>query len=159
MNHLQQPICIQSEVEQPEIYNMLSLGSSSVEDEAALVGDRVECLADLSFPLDTEDGMKITDTLRFFTGDHPAAQFDQGTKQGSTYKCGACGRKENMFDDQAYSLSYKWHSIENLQSLATGGIYGKQAGTLKPFDSLKVDELWQELKARGVSHYNEERCT
>lgn len=62
MNHLQQPICIQQEVEQPEIY-MLSLGSSSVEDEAALVGDRVECLVDPSFPLDTKDGMKITDTL------------------------------------------------------------------------------------------------
>ena len=150
MNQLQQAICIQSEVEQPEIY-MLSLGSSSVEDEAALVGDRVECLADLSIPLDTEDGMKITDTLRFFTGDHPAAQFEQGTKQGGTYKCGACGCKESMFDDQAHSLSYKWCSLEDLQSVATGGIYGKKAGALKPFDSLKVDELRQELTARSVS--------
>ena len=42
MNHLQQAICIQSKVEQPEIY-MLFLGSCSVEDEAAIVGDRVEC--------------------------------------------------------------------------------------------------------------------
>ena len=58
-----------------------------------------------------------------------------------------------MFDDQAHSLRYKWRSLEDLQSLATGGIYGKQAGALKPFDSLKVDKLRQELKARGVSVY------
>ena len=33
---------VQSEVEQPEIY-MLSPASTSVEDQAALTGDRVEC--------------------------------------------------------------------------------------------------------------------
>ena len=149
MNNLQHAICIQSEVEQPEIY-MLSLGSSSVEDEAALVGDRVECLGDLSIPLETEEGMKITDTLRFFTGDHPAAQFEQGTKQGGTYKCGACGCKESRFDDQGHSLNYNWRSLGDLQSLAIGGVYGKKVGALKPFDSLKVNELRQELTARGV---------
>ena len=60
----------------------------------------------------------------FFTGDHPAAQFEQGTKQGGTYKCGACGCKESMFSDQAHSLDYNWCSLETLQSLAIGGAYG-----------------------------------
>ena len=128
---------------------MLSLGSSSVEDQAALIGDRVERLADLSIPLDTEKG-EIKDTLCFFTGDHPAAQFKQGTKQGGTYKCGACGCKETMFGDQAHSLNYTWRSLENLQSLVIGGAYGKCPGVLKPFDALKVGELRQELRARGV---------
>ena len=69
-------VCVQSEVEQPEIY-MFSLDSSSVEDQPALIGDRVECLADSSIFLDCEK-RKIKDTLRFFffTGDHPAAQFN-----------------------------------------------------------------------------------
>ena len=58
---------------------MLSLGSSSVEDEAAFVEDHMECLEYLFVPLDTED-RTIADTLQFFTGDHPAAQFEQGTK-------------------------------------------------------------------------------
>ena len=108
MNTLQRAICIQSEVEQPEIY-MFSLGSSSVEDEAALVGDRVECLADLSIPKNNI----------FSPGDHPAAQFEQGTKQGGTYKCGTCGSKESMFDDQGHSLSYKWCSLEDLHCTVT----------------------------------------
>ena len=129
--------------------DLLSLGSSSVEDEDALVGDRVECLEDLSVPVETEDGITITDTLRFFT-DHPAAQFEQGTKLGGTDKCGACGCKENRFDNQGHSLSHKWRSLEEIQSLATGGVYRKHVGALKPFDSLKVSELREELTARGI---------
>ena len=47
-------ICIQSEVEKPEIY-LLSLRGSSVEDQAALVGDRIDCLEDLSLTSDAEN--------------------------------------------------------------------------------------------------------
>ena len=81
---------IQAEVEQPEIH-LLACGSSSVEDQAALIGDRLTCLRELSKPVKTETGIEITDTLRFFTGDHPATQFEQGSKQGGNYKCGVCG--------------------------------------------------------------------
>ena len=122
-------------MEQPEIY-LLSLRSSSVEDR-----DQVECLADVSVPLESANGIEITDTIRFFTGDHPAAQFEQGTKQGGTYKCGACGCKEAMLDDQGHSLSYSWCSLQHLQTLATGGVFGKQPGALRPFDTLKVNDL------------------
>ena len=38
---------IQCEVEQPEIY-LLVLGSSSVEDQAAVIPDRAECLSNES---------------------------------------------------------------------------------------------------------------
>lgn len=88
-------ISVQSQVEQPEIY-LLSAGTSTVEDQAALIADRFDCLSDLSTPIETKDGIQITDRLRFFTGDHPATQFEQGTKQGGTYKCGACGCQENV---------------------------------------------------------------
>ena len=129
---------------------MLSLGSSSVEDQAAVIGDRVECLADLSIPLESANRIEIKDTIRFCTGDHPVAQFEQGTKQGGTYKYGACGCKEAMFDDQGHSLNYSWRSLQHLQALATGGIFGKQPGALRPFDTLKVNYLRQELGARSV---------
>lgn len=41
---------VQCQVEQPEIY-MLVLGSSSVEDQAAVIADRIECLSDLANPV------------------------------------------------------------------------------------------------------------
>ncbi len=94
------------------------------------------------------------DTLRFFIGDHPAAQFEQGTKQGGTYKCGTCGCKEALFSDQAHALLHPWRPLKQLQSLATGGTLGKQAGMLRPFHTLKIKDLKDELQARGVQIMN-----
>ncbi len=128
-------ISVQSEVEQPEVY-LLSAGSSSTEDQAALVGDRINCLLGLPTPVQTDSGIAITDTLRFFTGDYPATQFEQGSKQGGMYKCGTCGCKETLFSDQAHSLIHPWRPLKELQSLATGGTLGRHAGMLRPFDHL-----------------------
>ena len=50
---------IQAEVEQPEIH-LLACGSSSVEDQAALIGDRLSCLLGLSEPVKSETGIEIT---------------------------------------------------------------------------------------------------
>ena len=50
---------------------MLSLaGSSLVEEQAAVIGDCIDCLQDLSLTLDAGNEMQIKDTLRYFTGDH-----------------------------------------------------------------------------------------
>ena len=138
---------VQAEVEQPEIH-LLALCSSSVEDQTALIGDRLSCL-ELSEPVKTDTGIEFTDTLRFFTGDHPATQFEQGSKQGGTYKCGVCGCQEYLFDDQAHTLQHKWRSPQQLQTLALSGRFGRQPGALRPFD-LRVKELRSELEARGV---------
>ncbi len=142
-------IDVQAEVEQPEIY-LLSLGSSSVADQAALIGDRLDCMIRLSSPVVSSNGLEIYDTTRFFTGDHPAAQFEQGTQQGGRYKCGACGCKDTMFTDQAHSLRCHWRSLQELQELAVGGVYGSKPGATKPLEKLRIGELREELKARGV---------
>ena len=97
----------------------------------------------------TDTGIEISDTLRFFTGDHPATQFEQGSKQGGTYKCGVCGCQEYLFDDQAHTLQHKWRTPQDLQMVATGGIFGRRAGVLRPFD-LKVQQLRSEIAARGL---------
>lgn len=121
-----------------------------MEDQAALIGDRLSCIEDLKTAVTTSDGVEITDALRFFTGDHPATQFEQRTKQGGTYKCGVCGCNECLFDDQALSLFHEWRTPAQLQSIATNGTFGKQAGVLQPFN-LKVNELRMELGARGIT--------
>ncbi len=139
---------IQAEVEQPEIH-LLALGSSSVADQASNIGDRLPCILDLSEPVKTETGIEIIDTLRFFIGDHPATQFEQGSKQGGIYKCVACGCQGHLYDDQAHALQHKWRNPQELQTVATSGRYGRQAGVLKPFH-LKVNELRTELEARGI---------
>ena len=66
---------------------MICAGSSTHEDQAALLQDRVDCLHSLHEQITASNGLKITDKLRFFAGDHPAQQFERGTQQGGKYKC------------------------------------------------------------------------
>ncbi len=51
-----------------------------------------------------------------------------------------------MMDDLPHTLQLPWRS---LQQLATSGKFGKIPGKLKPFHSIKVDQLKEELCARG----------
>ena len=124
---------IQSIVEQPEIH-LLSLGSLSIADQAAVVGDRRSCLFDLPTPLTTR-GVAVHDNLRVFTGDHPALQFERGTQQGGKYKCGTCGCVDKKLDDPAHSLRLNWRSLKVLQDTATSGVYGNKPGVPKPFSN------------------------
>ena len=144
-------IDVQSEIEQPEIH-MLALGSSSIEDQAALLPERVACLRDLNTTIMASNGVPITDRLHFFTGDKPAAQFERGTQIGGTYKCGGYGCKDAMMDDQAHALRCTLRSVRDLQDIAISGTFGKQSNVLKPFDQLLVAQLKQELLAR--KHYD-----
>ena len=146
-----QNIDVQSEIEQPEIH-MLALGSSSIEDQAALIPERIACLHDLNTTITATNGVTVTDRLHFFTGDKPAAQFERGTQIGGAYKCGGCGCKDAMMDDQAHALRCTLRSFEDLQDIAVAGTFGKQPNVLKPFDQLLVAQLKQELLAR--KHYD-----
>ena len=78
---------IQAEIEQPQLH-ILALCSSSVEDQAALISDRRECIQELSINLQDSKGTLICDELVFFYGDKAAQQVERGTQQGGTYKCG-----------------------------------------------------------------------
>lgn len=122
-----QGVCLQSEIEQPEIY-LLSLEGSSVEDQLALIGDRIDCLTNLRTTIDAGNGIMIHNNMWMFTGDHPAAQFEQGTKLGGEVITNVFVAV--LFDDQAHALQYKWRQLSELQSLATQGVYGKQAGII-----------------------------
>ena len=85
---------IQSLVEEPMIY-MIAPCSFSPVDQLALVGDRLECLQELSLPVKASNGIEVNDCLRFLCGDKPAQQFERGTQIGGIYKCGGCGCKDD----------------------------------------------------------------
>ena len=55
---------LQKYVEQPEIY-MICMSSSSVDDQAAIIPDRLECLSSLLQPLISRNGVDVNDVLRF----------------------------------------------------------------------------------------------
>ena len=86
---------IQSLVERPKLY-IMAAGSSSVEDQVAIIQDRIDCLHELSANLTASNGVVIHNKMSFFIGDHPAQQFKRGTQQGGKFKCGGCGVRDTL---------------------------------------------------------------
>ena len=78
-------------------------------------------------------GCQSWTVFNFFTGDKPAAQFERGTQIGGTFKCGGCGCKDTLMDDQAHVL---WCPLREVQKIAVAGIFGEQPLILKRFDQL-----------------------
>ena len=128
---------------------MIAPSSSSPSDQLSLIGDRLECLTELSQMIASSRGIEFHDDLRFFCGDKPAQQFERGTQIGGTFKCGSCGCKDFMMQDLAHALNCKWRSLTDLQQLVAAGTYGKKQGHLKPLDGLRIQELRNELQSRG----------
>ncbi len=58
-------IDIQATVETPMIH-LLAAGTSSIDDQAALLQDRIDCLKSLSENVTTSNGIEISDQLVFF---------------------------------------------------------------------------------------------
>ena len=142
---------LQSVVEEPELH-MLVVCSSSVDDQASLIKDRISCLKELPTMLHSTNGVEVKDKLLFFYGDKPAQQMERGTQQGGKYKCGSCGCESHMMDDTAYSFRCECRSLSDLQAIALAGKYGKQKGVVRPFTGLTTEQLQSELRARNVFH-------
>ena len=56
---------LQAYIEEPEIH-VLAMNSSSIEDQAALISDRMECIRELNTDLKAADNIAISDKLLFF---------------------------------------------------------------------------------------------
>ena len=143
-----QKVNLQETIEEPLAY-MIAPCSSSPSDQLSLIGDRLECLTQLTQTVVSNCGIAIQDELRFFCGDKPAQQFERGTQVGGTFKCGSCGCKDVMMQDLAHALNCKWRSLSDLQQLILAGTYRKTPGCLKPLDGLRIHELRKELQSRG----------
>ena len=68
---------IQEYVEEGEIH-IVAHGSSSLSDQACIIPERLAELDGLCEAVTTKSGIYIKDTLEFFKGDKPAAQFEAG---------------------------------------------------------------------------------
>ena len=103
------PISIQTLVERPVIH-LIAAGTSAVDDQLALLQDRIDCLHDLSLSITSSNGINVNDKLKFFIGDHPAQQFERGTQLGGNFKCGGCSVRS--MSDLAHTLQLTWRDLQ-----------------------------------------------
>ena len=80
---------VQEFVEEGEIH-FIAHGSSSLADQACLIPERLAELEGLNEPLCTAGGIQIADTLKYFKGDKPAAEFEAGISCGGSFPCVGC---------------------------------------------------------------------
>ena len=143
---------IQTIIGSPEVY-IVGRPSSSDSEQLAYVDSRLECLEEISLPLQTREGQEIHDVMRFFHGDNPAQQFECGQQKGGTYYCSTCGVNANRVHELDYSFRCTHISFSDRQKLILEGTISKQqtlAGNNKPTKNLKKAELLKELNSRNI---------
>ena len=140
---------IQTLIERPVIH-LMAAGTSAVDDQLALLQDRIDCVNDLSTNITSSNSIIVHDKLKFFVGDYPAQQFEHGTQLGGNFKCGGCSIKSSMMGDLAHTLQLNWRDLQDQQDLVIKGKFGKQPCNSKPFDRMLIADLKQELHSRGI---------
>ena len=71
---------------------------------------------------------EITDIVRFFHGDGPAAQFEAGNKQGGHYCCVGCGAHSGRFSDIAYCYRAPKRNLQERQEFVLKGKAWRKGG-------------------------------
>ena len=104
---------VQAYIEEPEIY-IIAMSSSSIENQAALISNRLSCISEMKETVSTKNNIAIKDRLMFFTGDKPASQFERGTQVGGNYPRGSGGSHVKRLDDFAYCSIAKMRSLQRI---------------------------------------------
>ena len=143
---------VQASIEKPHLY-ILGQSGSSIADQMKFVPTRQDDLRNLKQPIKTEEGIDVSDEMRFMNGDNPSIQFESGNQHGGHKGCSGCDGDLNLSYDLEYMHNRKYCTLEERQKLVLAGIEGKK-GQLHPFKDLKVDALKAELVARGFADIN-----
>ena len=147
---------VQECIEEGTIH-MLAHASSTLEDEAILIPERLAELDGLTDEITSSSGIKIVDTLRFFKGDKPAAQFEAGVSCGGNYPCVGCTCHRDRFADFAHAVQCEQRSVKGIQEVALAGHFGRVPGKIKFYEDLTSNQLRLELEKRGVKEYSSDK--
>ena len=97
---------VQEYIEEGEIH-IVALGSSSHANQATLIPERLAELEGRTVEITSSSGIHIVDTLRFFKGDRPAAEFEDGVSCGGNYPCVGCTCHRDHFSDFPHAVNCK----------------------------------------------------
>ena len=114
------PAPIQSLVEKPQLY-LLGQSPSTDTDQVLYTSMRLEDLEALDHPIVKCNGVDITATLRVFSGDGPARQFESGQQRGGNYSC-VCGAHVDMHQNLEFCWRLPTLSLEDRRKLFTAGL-------------------------------------
>ncbi|PFX15194.1 putative serine/threonine-protein kinase [Stylophora pistillata] len=138
-------------VERPHLYIIGRCGSKGVK-QLPHVETRQECLDYVPYQVETSDGVKMNDVLRFFHGDGPEQQFESGEQRVGKAGCSGCRGDSRRYRDLTYSFRRPQLSLADRQNIVLAGPAGKakRNGGIRPLKDMSVAELQRECRARGL---------
>ena len=83
-------------------------------------------------------------------GDNPAVEMEDGTQHGRHFGCVGCDGNINRNYHLAYTFQRRYRTLLEKQDLVKSAPAGRKLG-LHPFKNMKINELNNELAARGLS--------
>ena len=83
-------------------------------------------------------------------GDNPAVEMEDGTQHGRHFGCVGCDGNINRNYHLAYTFQRRYRTLLEKQDLVKSAPAGRKLG-LHPFKNMKINELKNELAARGLS--------
>ena len=83
-------------------------------------------------------------------GDNPAFEMEDGTQHGGHFGCVGCDGNINRNYHLAYTFQRRYRTLLEKQDLIKSAPAGRKLG-LHPFKNMKINELNNELAARGLS--------
>ena len=110
-------------------------------------------LEGLTDDVTSSSGIKVVDTVQFFKGDKPAAQFEARVSCGGKYPCVGCSCHCNCFSDFSHAVNCPQRSLAQIQEIAIAGHFGKIPGHIKFYEELSTNQLRLELEKRAVTNY------
>ena len=144
---------MQSIIEKPFVY--LIARCPSDDHQLLYCQERTVDLLQLDRKIDY-NGIVITDVMRVFKGDNPAAQFESGQQKNGDYFCWQCPLYAPLSPNIVYTLSLPHLSLTDRISKIKATESSKrklQQNKLKLYKNLKKEEIVQELHERKVSFF------
>ena len=147
------PVLFLSESESPGVQEF------TLADQACIIQERLAELEGLNEPLFTSGGVRVFDSLKYFKGIKPAAEFEAGISCGGNFPCVGCVCSSSRFSDFAHATSCYQRSLRWNQEVAQQGQFGNKPGMLRFYDELNKDELRRELRVKDYPTTRKEGST
>ena len=90
----------------------------------------------------TEEGIEISDEMRFMNGDNPSIQFESGNQHGGHKGCSGSDSDLKPSYDLEYINNSKYCTLRERQKLLLAGIEGKKVNCI-PFKISRLMPLQQ----------------
>ena len=145
---------IETLIEEPQLY-IFSRCRDSLQGKVAYTDTRREDILEMNVKIriNGHENM-VTDTMKYFNGDHPEQASESGNLEGGDVPCAGCGARAQSFIDLEYCFRAEHLTLEDRRLKVLQGPAGRSRrnGGIKPFFNLKKDEIFDELDWRQIKY-------